>query len=185
LDYIPAMTDAPKYAPSAAKAVEVIVWIASERPGIDIYHVVKTAFFADKSHISQWGRPIVGDTYAAAPYGPLPQVIYGLLKRDPIEMLAFGGNGDLPFLVDGYRVRAARAPNTRLLSKSDLSALRFGLEHTDGKSFDDLYVETHDDPAYIRAQSGIMDYRDFISDADPQKARKVAYLSEVAPVAVF
>ncbi len=32
------------------KAIETIVWLASEKPGIDIYHLGKVLFYADKKH---------------------------------------------------------------------------------------------------------------------------------------
>jgi hypothetical protein len=176
----------PRYAPNAAKALEVILWIVHKRPGIDVYHIVKAAFFADKYHVARFGRPIVGDSYAAAPWGPLPQVIYNLLRRDPIEMIALESNGELPFRIDqGHRVYGDRGPNTRRLSESDMEALDVGVQHVDGKSFEALYQETHADPAYLRAEGGQMDYREFIPDEDELKAEKAEAIAETARFAVF
>jgi hypothetical protein len=45
--------------------------------------------------------------------------------------------------------------------------------------------QTHRDPAYRNARSGIMDYRDFIPDDDNAKSKKVACLEEDASDAVF
>jgi hypothetical protein len=176
-----------RYVPSVAKALEVILWIAERRPGIDIYHLVKAAFFADKHHVAHYGRPIIGDVYRAAWFGPLPQVIYGLLRHEPIELLALAHNGPLPFQVDpgSYRVTAGRAPNTRKLSASDVEALEHGLKEVDGTSFNQLFEKTHRDPAYLNAIAGTMDYRDFIPQDDPQRKAKIEYLEEVAPVAVL
>lgn len=177
----------PRFVPNAGKAVEAILCIVNARRGLDVYHVVKAAFFADKFHIANYGRPIVGDEYRAAAYGPLPQVIYGLLRRDPIEMLAFGGNGELPFGVDrSLMVIPSRQPNLRRLSESDVEALEHGAAHVAGRSFDDLYRESHDDPAYLRAEAGAaMDYREFIPDGDPDKKEKADYISEEAESAVI
>src|SRR4051794_4423119 len=107
------MENRARYVPSVGKALEVILWFASRRPGIDIYHIVKGAFYADKEHVAGYGRPIIGDDYRAAPFGPLPQVIYALLRRQPIELIALGSNGgDLPFSVDGsHGVHAERDAN--------------------------------------------------------------------------
>ena len=164
----------------------MIVWLARAWEGIDIYHLVKAAFFADKMHITEYGRPIYGDNYDAAPYGPLAQVIYRLLRRDPIEILAVGGNGELPFRVDSsFAVHATREPNLRKLSASDIEALRVGLEHVRGKSFDDIFNETHDDPAYLRAEGSRMDYRDFIPDDDPMAEEKRQDIFETAAFLVI
>ena len=117
---------APRYVPSAETALEVILWFAHSWPGIDVYHLAKAAFYADKHHVSNYGRPIVGDQYEAAPYGPLPQVIYGLIKHDPIELLALGSNGPLPdkasLMTCRSRVRdrsrAAKKPTVKTPSTS-------------------------------------------------------------------
>jgi antitoxin SocA-like protein len=175
-----------RYLPSVAKALEVILWIAARRAGYDIYHVVKTAFYADKFHISKYGRPIIGDVYRAAWFGPLPQVVYGLLRHQPMEMLALGNSGPLPFHVDNaYRVYGEREPNMNRLSASDVEGLEYGLTEVDGTSFDELYFKTHDDPAYINAIAGMMDYRDFIPADDPDREAKIEYLEEVSRVAVL
>jgi hypothetical protein len=175
------------YIPSVAKALEVILWLANQCKGIDLYRVAKASFFADKYHIAQFGRPIIGDEYRAAWFGPLPQVIYGLLRHEPMEILALGNKGPLPFKVDesSFCVEPEREPNLDKLSESDIEALRHGLSEIHGKSFHELVEETHRDPAYRNARSGTMDYRDFIPEDDPQRRKKISYMEEVASVAVF
>lgn len=180
------MRHIPRYVPNVSKALEAILWIVSRRPGFDVYHVVKAAFFADKMHLSTYGRPISGDLYSAAPFGPLPQVVYNLLKRDPIEMIALESNGDLPFRVDErHRVYGEREANARRLSETDREALDFGINHVDRRSFEDIYNETHDDPAYVNAEGMQMDYRDFIPDDDELKSEKIEAIEETARFAVF
>lgn len=176
----------PRYVPNTSKALEVILWLANRQSNIDVYHLVKAAFFADKMHVTTYGRPIVGDDYEAQTYGPLPRVIYGLLRHEPLEIMAAGLNGPLPFEVtDTFTVRAIREANLRRLSESDREALGYGLEVVRGKSFHELYEMTHDDPAYIKAEGGMMDYRDFIPENDPERDSKTEDLCEVARYAVF
>jgi uncharacterized phage-associated protein len=176
-----------KYVPSVAKALEVILWLAESKSGIDIYHIVKSAFYADKYHVTKYGRPLFGDLYRAAWFGPLPQVIYGLLRYEPIEILALNSNGALPFRVESgsFRVYADRGPNTKRLSASDVEALEHGLKEAGDSSFDELMERTHRDPAYLNAVAGSMDYRDFIPKNDPQREKKIEYLEDVAPFAVL
>jgi len=175
-----------RYIPSVAKALEVILWLAERKSGIDLIHLVKSAFYADKYHVAQYGRPITGDIYRAAWFGPLPQVIYGLLRHEPMEMLALGTNGPLPFKIDdAYRVYPERGPNMSKLSASDIEALELGIKEVDGTSFDELVARTHRDPAYLNAFAGAMDYRDFIPQDDPKRKEKISYLEEVAPFAVL
>src|SRR5215216_2210354 len=107
------------------KALEVILWFANARQGIDFHSVLKLLFFADKEHLNAYGRPIVGDRYNALPYGPVAQTTYDILKRDPLALESLGVEdaSDLPFEVRrGYRVYPKRAPDSRKLSESDLEA---------------------------------------------------------------
>ncbi len=171
----------PVYAANVVKAHEVILWLANASPGIDVYRLVKAAYFADKHHVTERGRPIIGDTYRAAPFGPLPQMVYALLRRQPIELLALQDNGDPQFSVDEHHcVHAYRQANTRKLSKSDIVSLAHGLAHVRGRSFNSLYDETHADPAYIAADGGIIDYRDLIPEDDPRREQKRKFVAENA-----
>jgi hypothetical protein len=175
-----------RYRPNTAKALEVILWLAAANQGIDIYHVVKAAFFADKYHLNKYGRPVCGDEYQAHRYGPLGECIYGLLTDSPLDRLALENNGPLPFTMGvGWHVSPTRGPNMRLLSESDVEALAHGLAQVVGKSFDQLVQQTHDDKAYVAANGGRMSYEDFLDDDDPERDHKAAYLAETARNAVF
>lgn len=174
------------YTANVQKAVEVVLWFAAQSSPIDVYRVVKGAFFADQRHIRKFGRPIVGDQYRAVMWGPLPQVIYGVIRRRPIEMQALQSNGDLPFRLEGeYNIKADREPNLDLLSTSDQEALQYGWEQVRDKTFDELCDLTHADPAYVLANGGVMDYRNFLEQDDPRRAEKAEFIKEVAPYAVF
>src|SRR5437588_13071522 len=128
-----------KYIPSVAKALEVILWLAERQPGIDVYRLVKSIFYGDKYHVARFGRPIIGDVYRAAWFGPLPQVVYGLLRHEPMEILALGNSGPLPFRVDdAFRVYSARGPHLDRVSPSDLEALAHGLHEVAGESVAEL-----------------------------------------------
>jgi hypothetical protein len=176
----------PSYVTNTVKALEAILWIAEKEPSFDVYHVVKAAYFADKHHIATYGRPVCGDAYSAAPYGPLPQVMYGLLKGEPLELIALDSNGELPFsIASKFTIRPSRGPNLRKLSGTDVEALTIGIEHVRGRSFDAIFHETHEDPAYLRAEGARMDYRDFVPDDDPHKHEKTEIIEETAPYAVF
>jgi hypothetical protein len=175
-----------QYIPHTAKALEVILWLAKASPEIDIYHVVKAAFYADKYHVNKYGRPISGDEYQADMYGPLGQCIYGLLKHEPLKMLALDTNGPLPFTLGSkWRVFPEREANARLLSESDIEALGYGLEQVRGKSFDDLVRMTHDERAYLEANGGRMKYEDLLEDDDPHREAKATDLAETARNTVF
>ena len=171
-----------RYAVNTSKALEAILWLANERPGIDVYHVVKAAFYADKDHLNRYGRPVTGDDYKADQFGPLGDVVYGLLKGDPLEILALQSNGKLPFTVDdeAWRVNADRGPNLEKLSSSDVESLRVGLDLVADRSFDELFQLSHREQAYIAADGGRMRYEDLLDPKDPLRKEKAADLAETA-----
>jgi uncharacterized phage-associated protein len=66
------------------KAVEAIHYLASIHPGITPFYVAKILYYADKSHMADWGRPICGDFYVAMENGPVPSNTYRLVNREAI-----------------------------------------------------------------------------------------------------
>ena len=75
----------PKY-PATFKfdvyaSVTAIKLILSELGGVvDFITIFKVLYFADKKHLSKWGKPICGDTYVAMKDGPVPSRIYDEFK---------------------------------------------------------------------------------------------------------
>src|SRR5579864_4950925 len=49
-------------------------------PELDKYKICKLLFLADKYHLVQYGRPIIGDRYCALRYGPVPSHSLDLLN---------------------------------------------------------------------------------------------------------
>ena len=176
-----------RYIPDTAKVLEVILWLTTESPGMDVYHVVKCAYYADKRHLNQYGRPIAGDQYEADEYGPLGQCIYGLLRGRPLEALALELNGGpIPISVgdQDHVVVPGRDPNLGKLSQSDVEALHWAIENYAHMSFRELLELGHEEEAYQRADGGRMRYEDMLDPA-PDRETKAQELSENARHAVF
>ena len=175
-----------RYIPDTAKALEVILWLANARPQIDVYHIVKCAYYADKRHLNLHGRPIAGDWYQADEYGPLGQCVYGLLKGSPLEILALQGNGSLPFNVtkQKYAVIPDREPNNGRLSDSDRESLAWAVANYADLSFEELLELSHEEEAYQKADGGRMAYEDML---DPSRDRdtRASELAQTARYAVF
>jgi uncharacterized phage-associated protein len=182
-----------RYRASSAKALEVILYLASKQGKLDFYRIVKIVFYADKHHLSKYGRPIVGGAYIAMPHGPVPDVVYSILKGDEIEyqfFLEYGGlnNDPMPFEVrDRYWVYPTRAPNTKLLSDSDMEALDLAYVAHSTKSFRELEHLTHAEDAYVSAveQGRNLDYRDMIDDDDGAAELKRRDLERTSKTVAF
>lgn len=162
------------------KALEVILWFAARRDGIDFHSILKLLFFADKYHLNRYGRPIVGDQYKALSYGPVAQTTYDILKREPLALQDLGLE-EVPFIVRGsYRVHPERAPNLRKLSASDIEALEYAWTNYAHLDFNKRIDLSHLDPAYLNADGQTMRYEDFIEDTD-EKAGILDDLRDTAP----
>jgi uncharacterized phage-associated protein len=175
-----------RYVPDTAKALEVILWLTTTCPGMDVYHVVKCAYYADKRHLNLYGRPIAGDWYEADEYGPLGKCVYGLLRGNPLEILALQTNGKIPVTVreDDHVVIPGRDPNTRKLSESDIEALSWSVTSYANLSFDELLELSHEEEAYQKADGGRMRYEDMLEPTSDRENR-AQELAENARYAVF
>ena len=174
-----------------AKAIEALVWLANEQPGISFYYVVKILFFADKMHLNQYGRPILGDRYIAMEHGPVPSVVYDMLGRDKfLEPELIKGIEDGISFGDGRHPsifpREGRQFNSRLFSRTDIECLTKSLDTYGHMPISRLRAITHQEPAYQAASlNGEMDYALMI-DADEENREKIAdAISETAHAVVI
>ena len=62
------------------KALEALVLVAGDWPGISTFYAAKVFFLAEKQHLNQFGRPVVGDRYIAMRNGPVPSTLYDWFK---------------------------------------------------------------------------------------------------------
>lgn len=177
------MADRIRFRANVRKALEVILWCAAKREGtVDFHTVLKVLFGADVHHLNRHGRPVVGDTYNALPYGPVPQTTYDLLKREPLALEALG-EARPPFDVIGYTVHAHREPDLTVFSPSDLDALEDGWRQYSGLGFRGRTDRSHEHPAWRNAYNAGrqgMDYADFL-EGENATPEAVADLAEVAP----
>lgn len=63
------------------KAISSLKLILNNLEGSsDIHKIFKILYFADQKHLSEYGRPIIGDKYIAMKHGPVPSTVYDLMK---------------------------------------------------------------------------------------------------------
>lgn len=181
-----------KLTPNARKILESVLLLIREgekaaRP-VTQYEIVKSIFLADTSHLNEFGRPVTFDNYSALKFGPVPETTYNMLKGDfawaavgltgaPWERRLLGGS------VYNY-VDAVRDADTKVLSRSDVAALRRGLEYVRANGFGGTRDETHKHPAYKQAwdsrgtkNAQRMDYSLLFDEPDPAGAQEIAYAS--------
>ncbi|WP_292141484.1 Panacea domain-containing protein [Mesorhizobium sp.] len=159
-----------KFSLDKQKAVEAIVFIAQQMPGVGRFHASKALYFAELEHLRNYGRPIVGDRYVAMDNGPVPSFSYDVLKGNLVgadkELVEGALEIDTRWRHPKYK--AARTPNLELFSQSDLECLRSGIEHVNGKSFGSISDETHQHPGWKNADlNSLMSFDDMLEGADP------------------
>ena len=169
---------------SYAKAIEALVWLAKMKPGIDIYHVAKVLFYADKMHVNKYLRPILGDTYIRMDYGPVPSCVLDLIKKNmwlsPNQKESIGASLDIDS-DNNFELRALRDPNMDYFSKSDIECLNDSLHKYGDLPFDELYKLTHSERCYIKTdQNEKIDYALLIDEDDSLRNETIDHMRELS-----
>lgn len=145
----------PRFDPQ--KALEVLLYVTRDRR--DMYSALKVVYFADKEHLSRYGRLIAGDSYVAMSHGPVPSGLYDIIKSvradsAPLVMEVPAGKA---FTMAGYDIKPLREPNLDILSESDKECLDEAVREYGRKTFNELKEISHRDAAFQAA-----DENDFI-----------------------
>lgn len=129
-------------------AVEAILYVAGrigERK--DMHKIFKTLYFADREHLSRYGRSITGDVYIAMSYGPVPSKIDDIFKAVRGDSFFSGYAGefknDFKF-VNKFVIEPLRDADMDFLSETDVECLDYGIDKCKGKSFSELVEMSHD-----------------------------------------
>lgn len=167
------------------KAIEAIVWLSNKNPGIDIYHIVKIMFFADKMHLNRYGRPLIGDTYIKMQYGPVPSAIKDLIKQDmwlsPKQLDKISNAVTIEKNNSYFKTTANRDADISYFSKSDLKCLSESFERYKDSSFDELYTLTHKEKFYVETNDNSpIDYKSMIDDNNPNKEAIINHMVETS-----
>jgi uncharacterized phage-associated protein len=159
------------------KTVEAILYITQKYA--DIYKTLKILYFADKEHISKWGRSITGDWYVAMKLGPVPSCAYDLVKgtRDEFNL---GRSLEIEdFKANKYKISPARKPNMEMLSKSEIDCLNYSIQKYGKLSHDELVKVSHADPAYKNASLNDEISLEAIIDSLPNRDKLREYFRNI------
>lgn len=160
---------------SVPKALAAIHWMVAEHHDIDLHAALKACYFADKSHLNEFGKPIFGATYKAMKFGPVPLEIYEMMKGEAI-WLAEAGRESFPWQIQGFRLRHVDNSPADLspLSDTDIQHLREGVQRSLSMSFNERTAATHG-PDWQAADLGYMRYEDMIEEGE-DKGHLIEYL---------
>lgn len=121
------------------KYIEVALYILEKTKGVDLYHLFKIMYFADRAHLAEWGCRITDDNYHALPHGPVPTKLYDEIKNGVLKNCIRNAGGDASnFLL------AKRSPDMNYLSVSNIEALDLSIKENVNLSFNQLISKSHD-----------------------------------------
>lgn len=172
-----------QYRINYTKAIETVLWLVSQKPDLDIYHIGKAIFYAEKCHLNKYARPIIGDIYQKGEYGPFPSTI-----RDIIQQKTEWLNPDqLRESIKAFEVVnnpyptpiPKRLPNLNYFSGTDLECLTKALNEVGDLSFDELRDLTHEEESFLSAiENNQINYELLIDKDNPLRNEIIKEMRE-------
>ena len=179
-----------KFKPKVRKLTELLLYLSHKKQHVDHYKACKLVYLADWLHLNKFGRPLIGDTHKATPFGPVAAKTRELLGAEPQAMKEAGLDG-LPFetgSLDGIIQIGApkRAVDHKFFSRSDLEVFDDVLARYGDLTFAELHELTSRHFAYRNAwdnkpqqrRSAPISYDDMLEES----AVKDGYIEEIGSV---
>ena len=130
------------------KSMEAVLYIAQKIGGRkDMHKIFKTLYFADKAHLSRYGRSITGDSYIAMSYGPVPSKTDDIFKAVRGDSYFSNRAEELKgyfHFINKYVIEADKDADLDYLSDTDVECLDYAINKCKGKTFGELTEMSHD-----------------------------------------
>lgn len=142
---------------------------------------MKVLYFADKEHLSKYGRFIYGETYIAMDKGQVPSRVYDMIKFVRGDgTVSFSNEIKKLFSVEGKdKIIAKEKPNVGYLSESDKKALDQAIEEYGKTHHINLFRKSHKDSAYKNTELNKEITLDKIVDSLDNKEKVKKYLDNI------
>jgi len=139
------MKDSDRISKISAAAKYVLI----KGGAMDIYHLVKILYFAEREHYANYGTHLLPDNFVAMNYGPVPTLLYDAIKIARNDIDAYPQNilaSQLAksFVVKGELLAAAGEIDMDELSRAEIRALDRSIADNKNKKFDLLRDQSHD-----------------------------------------
>ncbi len=128
------------------KAINAVLYITRKLKRNDFHKIFKILYFADRNHISDYGRSITGDTYIAMNDGPVPSNLYDIFKSVRGDGFFKDKNNfsQVFNVVNWDLIQPIAEPNLKKLSKTDLEFLNNSLIEYGDLTWDEVREKSHD-----------------------------------------
>ncbi len=161
------------------KALNALLYVVNRLQRRDFHKIFKILYFADREHLSEWGRPITGDNYIAMEAGPVPSKIYDMLKivRGDSYMKDIEGLSEYFKIEDWKYVQPLKDADTSALSASEKKILDKAIEKYGELSFGELKEKSHDIAWRSTARDYAIKWDDIAREAGLD-SEEIAYLKD-------
>lgn len=129
------------------KAIQSVLYVSNRLQRRDFHKIFKVVYFADRNHLSDYGRMITGDTYIAMNDGPVPSNMYDIfkgLRGDGFfyeEAMIFSKYFEI---VNWNFVNPKMDADLSLLSESDIEYLNDSIHKYGDLTWDEVREKSHD-----------------------------------------
>ena len=150
------------------KLKAIVLYIVNQCGTVDIFHILKILYFADRAHYAEWGTRLSNDTFCAMDIGPVASHLYNALKDvtgkerlragSPLKLISDALYQADP-MYENY-VCAREKADMDELSASDVDCLDRSIAENKGKDFGALSQKSHDrawQEAYGKQKNSEMD----------------------------
>ena len=128
--------------------IETVLYVLQKTGGVDMYHLFKILYFADRDYIAETGLRIVDDRFAALQYGPVPADLYNAIKgstfSDPELAAMFNDAVETVGNEAPGILMARRAPDMDFLASAALPYLDKSIDENKNLTFQELLAKSHD-----------------------------------------
>lgn len=165
------------------KAINVVLYVGGKLDKRDFHKIFKVIYFADKEHLSQWGRTISGDSYIAMNAGPVPTRIYDMFKIVRGDSLYSSDKSLVDFyskffdVVGNYYLVPKKNADLSQLSQSDIECLDKSIIENKDLSFGQICEKSHDIAWVNTPRDSMMDFADIMRE-DGNSEEFISFVNE-------
>jgi len=87
-----------------------------------MFYLVKELYYADRTALIKWGKPITGDSFASLEKGPIVSEIYDLLKNNGLEKNQIQWN-DVISRGENFKISLRKEADIGVLSEREMEVL--------------------------------------------------------------
>ncbi len=104
------------------KAIAAVAYLIEREGGTeDMFCLVKKLYYADRSALIKWGKPITGDSFASLEKGPIVSEIYDLFKGQGLEKNQIQWNDVINR--EKFKIFLRKTADIRVLSEREMEVL--------------------------------------------------------------